>query len=140
MIFEYGAENGVKTFVFRFPNLFGKMSRPNYSSVVATLCCETVKGLPLTIRDPSAIMKFAYVCDVLDDVVYVVLNGVSDKSNRINAVDKFFPVSLGELTYYMGVLKAGKPPAIPRSDDFFEKLSETYNWYVENIDCFKDVK
>ena len=46
-LFQYGEEQGVKVYVYRFPNLFGKWCRPNYNSVVATFCNNVARGLDI---------------------------------------------------------------------------------------------
>lgn len=137
-IIEYGRESGANTYVFRFPNLFGSMSRPNYTSVIATFCYNTVKGLPITVNNPAAQMKFAFVEDVLGEVIDVVLGNRKAQANQITRIEKYYPVGLGELAYYMETLKLGMPPAIPREDDFYDKLKETYLWYCENADLFSE--
>ena len=38
LFLRYGAENGIKVLVYRFPNLYGKWCRPNYNSAIATFC------------------------------------------------------------------------------------------------------
>ena len=38
LLLDYGRENGVKTLIYRLPNVFGKWCRPNYNSAVATFC------------------------------------------------------------------------------------------------------
>ncbi len=38
LFLQYGADNGVKVLVYRFPNLYGKWCRPNYNSAIATFC------------------------------------------------------------------------------------------------------
>lgn len=51
--------------IYRLPNVFGKWSRPDYNSAVATFCHNTARGLPLEIHDPSAPVRLAYVDDVV---------------------------------------------------------------------------
>ena len=36
LIFRYGIDNGVRVYVYRFPNIFGKWCSPNYNRAVAT--------------------------------------------------------------------------------------------------------
>ncbi|MBP0968685.1 MAG: NAD-dependent epimerase/dehydratase family protein, partial [Oscillospiraceae bacterium] len=51
LFFRYSEETGAEVFVYRFPNLFGKWSRPNYNSAVATFCNNIANGLPIQIND-----------------------------------------------------------------------------------------
>ena len=43
LVFEHGAETGAQVFVYRFPNVFGKWCKPNYNSVIATFCSNTLR-------------------------------------------------------------------------------------------------
>lgn len=52
--------------VFRLPNVFGKWSRPNYNSAVATFCHNIARGLPISIHDPAAPVSLVYIDDVVD--------------------------------------------------------------------------
>ena len=61
LILAYGRENGVKTFVYRFPNLFGKWCRPNYNSAVATFCNNIANDLPIQVKNPDHMMTLCYI-------------------------------------------------------------------------------
>lgn len=135
---DYGKKNNVNSYVFRFPNLFGKMSRPNYTSVIATFCYNTVKGLPITVNNPATQMRFAFVNTVLEYVTGIVLENRSNKANQILQFDNYYLVGLGELVYYMEALKLRKEPTIVRNDDFFKDLKKTFNWYEENYAEFEE--
>ena len=69
MIFKYGEENGVKVLVYRLPNLFGKWSRPNYNSVVATFCYNIARDLEIQIHDPNTELTLCYIDDVVDEFI-----------------------------------------------------------------------
>jgi UDP-2-acetamido-2,6-beta-L-arabino-hexul-4-ose reductase len=51
--------------IFRLTNVFGKWSRPNYNTVVATFCHNLSRGLPITISDPTRILELIHVDDVI---------------------------------------------------------------------------
>ena len=53
LFLRYGAENGIKVLVYRFPNLYGKWCRPNYNSAIATFCNNIANDLPITVNDPK---------------------------------------------------------------------------------------
>lgn len=131
-IIEYGEENGINSFIFRFPNLFGAMSRPNYTSVIATFCYNTVLGRPIVVNNPAAQMRFAFVDTVLENVIDTVIKNKSEFANKINTFEHYYPVGLGELAYYMETLKQKNVPKIHRDDDFYEKLKYTYKWFEMN--------
>ena len=136
LIIKYGKKNDVHTYVFRFPNLFGIMSRPNYTSVVATFCYNTIRGLPITINNPATKMKFCFVETILEKVYLLVTENRPEKANQIVNIEEYYEVGLGELVYYMEVLRTGSKNKIRRKDDFFCKLKQTYQWYQVNSDDF----
>ena len=60
------ADVGCPVAVFRLPGVFGKWSRPQYNSVVATFCHNIARGIPIQINDPSASLRLVYVDDVVN--------------------------------------------------------------------------
>ena len=66
----------------------------------------------------------------------IVFENSSALANAINEIEKYYPVGLGELAYYMETLKRDIVPQIHRNDDFYEKLKYTYNWYEMNHEKF----
>lgn len=54
-------------YLYRLPNVFGKWSRPNYNSAVATFCHNIANDLPIQINDPAALVRLVYVDDVIKD-------------------------------------------------------------------------
>lgn len=52
--------------IFRLPGVFGKWSKPNYNSVVATFCNNLANDLPIEIHDPDYLLRLVYVDDVVD--------------------------------------------------------------------------
>jgi len=69
---EAAAKSGSPAHVFRLPNVFGKWSRPNYNSGVATFCHNIARGLPITIHDPAAPLQLVYIDDVVEAFVRVL--------------------------------------------------------------------
>lgn len=64
-----GARGGSPVHVFRLPNVFGKWSRPNYNSGVATFCHNVARGLPIEVHDPAAPLRLVYIDDVVETFV-----------------------------------------------------------------------
>ena len=69
LMFEYGRETGAKILVYRFPNLFGKWSRPNYNSVIATFCNNIAHDLPIQVNDRSVEMELLYIDDLVEELI-----------------------------------------------------------------------
>lgn len=62
---SYHAATGTPVYIYRLTNVFGKWSRPNYNSVVATFCHNVARDLPITVSDPTYILRLVYVDDVI---------------------------------------------------------------------------
>lgn len=60
-------DTGSPVYLYRLPNVFGKWSRPNYNSVVATFCHNIANDLPIQINDSSATIRLVYIDDVIRD-------------------------------------------------------------------------
>ena len=62
---RYHARTGAPVYIYRLTNVFGKWSRPNYNSVVATFCHHIARGLPISISDPSYVLRLLYIDDAI---------------------------------------------------------------------------
>ena len=66
---RYGEASGAPVALYRFANVFGKWSRPDYNSAVATFCHNIARGLPVRIDDPSASVRLLYIDDVIAELL-----------------------------------------------------------------------
>ena len=132
LVFSYGKETGVKTLVYRFPNLFGKWCRPNYNSAVATFCNNIANDLPITVNDPSYMMTLCYIDDVVDELINA-LSGKETKDGDYCKVKTEHRITLGEITELLYTFRKQseslKIPEIP-DDSFAKKLYSTYLSYL----------
>jgi len=60
-------DTGSPVYLYRLPNVFGKWSRPNYNSAVATFCHNIAHDLPIQINDAEALVSLVYIDDVVKD-------------------------------------------------------------------------
>lgn len=144
LVFAYGEECGVKVLVYRFPNLFGKWSRPNYNSAVATFCNNIANDLPITVSDRSVMLELLYI----DDLVYEMLDALEGREHRCEfdgtntilkdggkycAAPITHKVTLGEIVDLLDTFKMQPTtlvmPEIPE-DSFAKKLYSTYLSYL----------
>lgn len=65
----YQRETGAKVYIYRFTNLYGKWSQPNYNTVVATFCYKIARGEEVTVNDPNAKIKLCYIDDVVRNLI-----------------------------------------------------------------------
>jgi len=133
LIFSYGKENGVKTLVYRFPNVFGKWCKPNYNSAVATFCYNISHDLPITVNDRNHMMTLVYVDDIVDELI----NALSEKENREDnycKVSTEHQITLGEIADLLYSFKESRESKLVpdvTENSFSKKLYSTYLSYLE---------
>ncbi len=144
LFFKYGEENGVKVYVYRFPNLFGKWCRPNYNSAVATFCNNMANDLPITVNDRNTELELLYI----DDLVCAMLDLLEGKATKCdydgttpvkNEHGKYcyvpvtHKVTLGEIFDLLEKFRAQPQtltvPEIPKGS-FEKRLYSTYLSYL----------
>lgn len=136
LIFEYGKENDVKTFVYRLPNVFGKWCRPNYNSAVATFCHNIAHDLPITVNDRSHMMTLVYIDDVVDELI----NALGDTENcdgnycKVPVEHKITLGEIAELLYCFKESRANLSVPDMTEGSFSKKLYSTYLSYLDMND------
>jgi UDP-2-acetamido-2,6-beta-L-arabino-hexul-4-ose reductase len=88
-----GEAIGAPIHIFRLPNIFGKWSRPNYNSAVATFCHNIARDLPIDIHDPSAPLWLVYVDDVVDS--FAALLATPDTPGGFHEVAPVYESNVG---------------------------------------------
>ncbi len=141
LMFSYSKENSVKVYVYRLTNLFGKWSKPNYNSVIATFCNNIANNLPIKINDPEVTLNLAYI----DDVVNEFINAMNDKpsvEDNYCYIPITHTVKLGKIAeLIMSFKESRKSLQIPNMKDEFEKkLYSTYLSYLPENDFSYPVK
>jgi UDP-2-acetamido-2,6-beta-L-arabino-hexul-4-ose reductase len=126
-VLKFNNKTGAPVCVYRFPGVFGKGSRPNYNTVVATFCHNIARGLDITVNDPNREMELVYI----DDVVAAFLRHLDcapDPPRQCYNVGRTFRVTLGELADRICRLHAiRKTLTIPDlGDDLMKCLHATY--------------
>lgn len=141
LVFSFGKENGNKTLVYRLPNLFGKWSKPNYNSVVATFCYNIANDLPIKINDPNVVLTLAYIDDVVEEFINA-LEGEESKVGEFCEVRKTYKIKLGDLADLIYSFKKSREElSIPdMSDEFTKKLYSTYLSYLPKDKFGYDLK
>src|SRR5699024_7786764 len=131
LLFNYSKETGVKVYVYRLPNLFGKWSKPNYNSVIATFCHNIARDLEIEIHDPEVELSLAYIDDVVEELINA-LEGKPTKEGKFCIVSVVHRVKLSKITELIKSFKESKKDlSIPDlSEPFTKKLHSTYLSYL----------
>ena len=64
-LLAFAARSGAEVLIYRLPNVFGKWSKPNYNSAVATFCYNVARGLDIKIFDAAAKIDLLYIDDLI---------------------------------------------------------------------------
>jgi len=75
-LLQHAEHNNSNVYIYRFKNLYGKWSRPNYNSVVATWCYNIARDLEVRVDNPDAQLELCYI----DDVVASIMNILDGKA------------------------------------------------------------
>lgn len=74
-------------FIYRLPNVFGKWSRPNYNSAVASFCHNIARDLPITINNADAPITLVYI----DDILNAWINLLNSDLSNLNEYQQILP-------------------------------------------------
>lgn len=131
LLFAYSEETGARVLVYRLPNVFGKWSKPNYNGVVATFCYSIARGLPIQIHDRNAVLRLAYIDDVVDELVKG-LKGNETRNGEFCVIPTVHTASLGEIAELIWSFRKSRLDlSVPDlSDPFVKKLYSTYLSYL----------
>ncbi len=131
LIFEYGQDTGAEVYVYRLVNLFGKWSRPNYNSVVATFCHNIARNIDIQINSPDTEVELCYIDDVLK-AFFNTLDGNPIKDGKFCVVPVTYQITVWDLAELIKSFKTSRDNlSVPNMlDPFTKKLYSTYLSYL----------
>lgn len=88
--------NGNEIFIYRLPGVFGKWSRPNYNSVVATFCHNIAHDLHISISDPEKIISLVYIDEVIASFMSQINEDDIEKNIYVE-IQPIYEISLSNL-------------------------------------------
>lgn len=132
LLFKYSEERGIKSIVYRLPNLFGKWSKPNYNSVVATFCHNIARNIDVQINDADAELVLSYIDDVVTEFIRA-LEGNENKDGLFSYIPVTYKVKVGELANKLLSFKNNRATLVmPSLEEQFDRaLYGTYLSYLE---------
>lgn len=141
LLFNYYKETDVKFYIYRLPNIFGKWSKPNYNTVVATFCHNIVRDLDIQVNDPDANLNLCYIDDVLEEFLRA-LEGNPTMVDDFCVVPVAHSIKLGELAKLIKSFKESRTNLnIPNMDDSLtKKLYSTYLSFLPEENFSYDLK
>jgi len=128
-------QQGLSVCIYRLPGIFGKWSRPNYNTVVATFCHNISHGMEITISDRSHEITLAYVDEVVERFTSHLDQAPSEAATW-GTLNQTFCVSLGQLEKQICEIRDVRvTKKIPDfSDDFTRFLYSTYLSFLQPDD------
>lgn len=134
IVLAYGQATGAPCHIYRLPNVFGKWSRPDYNSVVATFCHNILNDLPITIHDPAAPMELIYIDDLI--AAFVSLLEGKSAAGEYPRVAPVYSATVGEIADRLRGFKASRRTLTPGSvgTGFARALYATYLSYMKPDD------
>jgi UDP-2-acetamido-2,6-beta-L-arabino-hexul-4-ose reductase len=149
LLFNLQSSAGNPVHVFRLPNVFGKWSRPNYNSVVATFCYNLAHDLPIKINDPATPLNLVYIDDVIDRFIQI-MDG-SDRAVDENGFEILYPqyiTTLGDLALQLQAFKTSRENLITQrvGTGLVRALYSTYvsylspNSFTYPVPLYEDVR
>lgn len=103
-------DTGSPVYIYRLPNVFGKWSRPNFNSAVATFCHNIANDLPIQINDPAAAIRLVYVDDVIADFLKLFLDRPTGALRPECA--RVYTISVGDLAEQILAFKGSRESMI----------------------------
>lgn len=140
-LLNYSKETNVNVYVYRLANLFGKWSRPNYNTVVATYCHNIARELDIQINNPDVKLNLCYIDDVLEEFLRA-LEGTPTIQNDFCVVPVTHSIKLGELADVIKSFKESRKnlSISNMKDDLTKKLYSTYLSFLPEDQFAYDLK
>lgn len=143
---EFSRQSGNPIAIYRLPGVFGKWSRPNYNSVVATFCHNKARDLPVQISDPSFRVRLVYVDDVVDAMAGLLRVGWDGLLRP--TIEPEYTISLADLSAQIDSFKRCRVDLVSErvGRGLTRALYSTYVSYLPverfsyEIPCYKDAR
>lgn len=141
LLFNYKKETGAEVLVYRLANLFGKWSRPNYNSVVATFCYNIARDMEIQVNDPEVELSLSYIDDVVKEFINA-MEGNPTRDGEFCLVPVVHKVKLGRLAELIKSFRSSREDLfIPDMKDLFtKKLYSTYLSYLPEDEFSYELK
>ncbi len=127
LLSTYAKKNDTVTYIYRLPNVFGKWSRPNYNTVIATWCYNITHDLAIEVNDENAELMLVYIDDVVNQFVRHLDENAKEKT-IYPEVSPVYKKTLGEIKNLLELFKESRTSlTVPRVGRGFERaLYATY--------------
>lgn len=128
LVFAHARKTGAQALVYRLPGVFGKWSRPNYNTVVATFCHNIARGLPITVNDSTAPLDLVYIDDVVEEFLQALRGAAHHTADGFCAVPVHYETTVGHVADIIASFpRLRETLEVPKMDEpLTKKLYSTY--------------
>lgn len=139
IIKNWSYKNKFSYLILRVPNVFGKWSKPNYNSVIATYCYNLSRNKKVKLNNPNSAIKLIYI----DDLTRLITKYISIKKIKSSLnLKNYYSIKLKDI--YKTILGFKEIRNNLNIDDlgnnFKKKLYSTYLSYIPLKDINKNLK
>ena len=129
---QYNKQTNAPVYLYRLTNVFGKWSKPNYNSAVATFCYNIARGMAITVTDPRRTLCLLYIDDVIAEFMRALDGHPTDKSGNFCTAGPTHEVTLQRLVDLLQSFQQSRTTLdLPdQRDDFIRKLYATYQSFM----------
>jgi UDP-2-acetamido-2,6-beta-L-arabino-hexul-4-ose reductase len=122
----------VSSLILRLPNLFGKWSKPNYNSVVATFCYNIARNIEVKVNPSSQKIDFCYIDQIVSLINELVTLPPSSPGSSIRKVEGSFQISVSELHDLIKKIHESRYSftVLDFNDPLIIALTATYNHFL----------
>ncbi|PSU64865.1 capsular biosynthesis protein [Photobacterium phosphoreum] len=128
-IYCYQQKSKAATYIYRLPNVFGKWCKPNYNSMVATFCYNTLHDLPITINDSKSKVNLVYIDDVCEQICRHLT-----ENNIEPIVEPIYQQTVGTVAELLAEFKQSRETLVTADvgTGFIRALYSTYISYFDS--------
>ena len=140
LLIQHSSHNASQVFIFRFPNIFGKWSKPRHNSVVSTLICDLLNKNKTEIWNGNEDLELLYI----DKVISYLLDCLKDKKLQIIKKNDFETTKTTvnyiykKLQFFHNDRKTEKFKL--NFNEFDKNLYSTYLSFLKIEDCIFPIK
>ncbi len=96
LLIKYHEKTNAPVYIYRLPGVFGKWSRPNYNTVVATFCYNIARDMNISVSDPNRELELVYIDDVVESLISILKN-LGQSGLERPSVNPVYKIALGKL-------------------------------------------
>jgi UDP-2-acetamido-2,6-beta-L-arabino-hexul-4-ose reductase len=134
---DFRFKSGSLVNILRLPNVFGKWSKPNYNSVVATFCYNIINKKKIFINPLSKKVNLIYIDDVMEQIYRVLQKKSSKLYITVNKVYKIQIKNLAKILLNFQKLRTTNNISHLKSS-FNKKLYSTFlSFLPHNLITYK---